>query len=77
MKIGKKIYKFVSNDRTNYVLSLIATASWVLSAFFGTLGVLLSKDSSDIPRIIMCIVFAIICFGISRFWNGKLRESDK
>ena len=70
------IYKFVSSDKTNYVVTLVATISWILSAFCGMLGVLLSKDTSDIPRILMCVVFATICFSISRFWNGKLRESQ-
>ncbi len=71
----KKLYDFVSSDRTNYIVALLAAASWFLSAFFGALGVLLSKDTSDIPRILMCVVFAVICFFISRFWNSKLRES--
>ena len=71
----KKMYNIVSSDRTNYVVTLIATTSWVLSAFFGMIGVLLSKNTSDVPRIIMCLIFAAVCFCISRYWKGKLRES--
>lgn len=71
----KKMYNIVSSDRTNYVVTLIATTSWVLSAFFGMIGVLLSKDTSDVPRIIICLILAAVCFLISRYWNDKLRES--
>lgn len=74
MKIANKIYNFISSNKTNYIVALVAAISWILSAFFGALGALLSKDLSELPRIIMCIVFAVICFSISNYWKSKMKE---